>query len=157
MSQRYRINKWGVSRSPENGVPRVEITAADGTFMTLDGIETSKVSIYKFDRAHEQQWRDAVAMHGGNANMPFHPHYFVIAPNHPVMLRLYSTIPLDESLPFSLTIVRISRKEHARHAYADLLQCASDILYDPAMLKEFANIEPAAFFQLPSALPALLF
>ena len=157
MSQRYKINEWGVSRSAENDVPRVEITAANGGRMDLDGVSTERVFIFKYDRAHERQWREAVARHGGDANRPFHPHYFVIAPNHPVMLKLYPTTPLINSLPFSLAIVRVSSDRDAAHAYADLLKCASDILYDPQMIEEFVIIEPVPFFQLPSSLPALLF
>ena len=162
MSQRYRINKWGVSRSAENDVPRVEITADNGGQMVLDGVPVPKVSIIKFDSEHELQWRNEVQKHGGDAKRPFRPHYFVIAPDHPIMLRLYPVSPFAESLPFSLTVARISSAENAEHPYDELLNCAEDILFDRKMLKEFANIKPVPLFQLlvtegTTSLPALLF
>lgn len=157
MPQTYRINEWGVSRSAENDVPKVEITASNGEPMALDGVVTSKVTILRYDRAHEQQWRDEVAKHGGDARRPFHPHYFVMASKHPVRLELYPTTPLIALLPFSLTIVRVSNILDGAHPHADLLKCAGDILYDPNMLQEFATLVPRPLFQLPSSLPALLF
>ena len=123
----------------------------------MDGVVTKRVLIFKYDRVHERQWREAVARHGGDAKRPFRSHYFVIAPDHPVMLRLYPTTPLINSLPFSLVVLRISSVGDAAHPYADLLKCANDILFDPKMLEEFVSIEPVPFFQLPSSLPALLF
>ena len=180
MSRRYHIHRSSVDRSDERWltlstgqnleVPYVEVTRVDQTPFDLDGVSVPKVLIFKFDSEHEQQWRNQVRAHGGDAKQPFRPLYFVFAKPHPVMLQLYPIESLvSTSTSGAFFVKRLSSPEHSDHPYDDLQRCAAQTLEDPKMLEEFASIEPVPFLQpallaksptasrVASALPALLF
>lgn len=180
MSRRYHVHRSSVDRSNERWltlstglpleVPYVEVTRVDQKPFDLDGVSAPKVSIFKFDSEHEQQWREQVLAHGGNATETFRPHYFVIANPHPVMLQLYPIVSLvSTSTSGAFFVKRISLPGHSDHPYDDLQRCAAQTLEDPKMLEEFASIKPVPFLQpallakaptasrAASALPVLLF